>query len=218
MDGSEARGLTPIMVWRYLPLAGMLAMVFISVVVRPWLQRRRYGSSGLLLFRSGRWTQNLRDGALVIVIALLIGQATLAAAGRHALRPVVAGHAPLHDALQLAGAVLLVGGVALLAAAQLNLGASWRVGIREGEAPGLVTSGLYRYCRHPIYLGLLTALAGYAALLPTALSLVLLAVAYAGARAQAAAEEAYLERAYGEAFVAYARGAGRFLPWLGRRR
>jgi protein-S-isoprenylcysteine O-methyltransferase Ste14 len=110
----------------------------------------------------------------------------------------------------------LFAGIAFLAAAQLNLGASWRVGINENEAPGLVKSGLYRFCRHPIYLGLLTALAGYAALLPTLLSLVLLAAAYVGARAQAAAEEAYLRRTYGEAFDAYARRVGRFLPAIGK--
>jgi protein-S-isoprenylcysteine O-methyltransferase Ste14 len=96
------------------------------------------------------------------------------------------------------------------------MGASWRIGIKEGEAPGLVTSGLYRFCRHPIYLGLLAALAGYAALLPTPLSLALLAAVYLGARVQAAAEETHLDRTYGEAFRAYARRTGRFLPGIGR--
>jgi protein-S-isoprenylcysteine O-methyltransferase Ste14 len=96
------------------------------------------------------------------------------------------------------------------------MGASWRVGIKEGEAPGLVTGGLYRFCRHPIYLGLLTAIAGYTALLPTPLSLVLLAATYAGVRIQAAAEEAHLARTYGDAYRDYARRVGRFLPRLGR--
>ena len=122
----------------------------------------------------------------------------------------------MHDLLQIAGAILLGGGIALLAAAQLNMGASWRIGIKEGDAPGLVTGGLYRFCRHPIYLGLLTALAGYTALLPTPLSLALLTAAYIGVRVQAAAEEAYLERTYGDTFRAYARRVGRFLPGLGR--
>jgi protein-S-isoprenylcysteine O-methyltransferase Ste14 len=118
--------------------------------------------------------------------------------------------------LQVAGATLLFAGIAVLAAAQLNLGASWRVGIKEDEAPGLVQDGLYRFCRHPIYLGLLTALVGYTLLLPTALSLALLAAAYVGARMQAAAEEAYLRRTYGEAFDVYARSVGRFLPGVGQ--
>jgi protein-S-isoprenylcysteine O-methyltransferase Ste14 len=203
------------MLWRALPLAGMVALGVISFGVRPWLQRRRYGSSGVLLFRSGRWRQHLREAAFLVQIALLVGQAVLAITNRHALHPLVAGHGLPYDLLRVAGAILLLGGIALLAAAQLDMGASWRIGIKEGEAPGLVVGGLYRFCRHPIYLGLLAALAGYAALLPTILSLMLLAAAYVGARAQIATEEAHLERTYGEAFRAYARRVGRFLPGLG---
>jgi protein-S-isoprenylcysteine O-methyltransferase Ste14 len=203
------------MFWRDLPLVGMVLLVFVAACVRPLLQFRRHGTFGILLFRSGRRSQNLRDGAFVVQVALLIGQAAVAASGRHGPNLLIAPQGPLHGVLQWAGAVLLLGGIALLAAAQLNMGASWRIGIKEGEAPGLVTAGLYRFCRHPIYLGLLIALAGYAALLPTPLSLALLAAAYAGARAQAAAEEAYLDRTYGEAFRAYAGRTGRFLPGVG---
>jgi protein-S-isoprenylcysteine O-methyltransferase Ste14 len=204
------------MSWRFLPLAGMVAIVLITVCVRPWLQLRRHGTSGVLLFRSGRWTQNLRDAALVVLVATLIGQAATAAAHRHAPFLLVAEEGALCEALQIAGAALLLAGIALLAAAQLNMGASWRIGVNEGEAPGLVTGGLYSFCRHPIYLGLLAALTGYAMLLPTPLSLVLLAAALVGARLQAAAEEAYLLRTYGETYRAYARRVGRFVPWVGR--
>jgi protein-S-isoprenylcysteine O-methyltransferase Ste14 len=98
------------------------------------------------------------------------------------------------------------------------MGASWRIGIEEGARPGLVTGGLYRYSRNPIYVGLLLTVAGYAALLPTVLSLVLLAGSYAGIRMQIAAEEAYLAATYGDAFGDYAARVGRLLPGLGRRR
>jgi protein-S-isoprenylcysteine O-methyltransferase Ste14 len=201
---------------RYLPLAGVVLIILITVGLRPWLQYRRHRTFGILLFQSGKPAQNVRDALLMVLVALLIGQAAAAAVGRREARLLIAGDGAAHDLLQVAGAILLLGGIALLAAAQLNMGASWRIGIKEGEAPGLVKSGLYRLCRHPIYLGLITALAGYAALLPTPLSLALLAAAYAGVRVQAAAEEAYLERTYGEAFRAYASRVGRFLPGIGR--
>lgn len=118
----------------------------------------------------------------------------------------------------MTGALLLFGGIALLIAAQLDLGASWRIGIEEGASPGLVTGGLYRFCRNPIFLALIVIVAGYALLLPTRLSLILLVGAYIGVRQQASAEEAYLMRTYGDSYRAYARRVGRFLPGLGRLR
>jgi protein-S-isoprenylcysteine O-methyltransferase Ste14 len=204
------------MSWRYLPLAGIVLMVVIAACVRPWLQYRRHGTFGIHLFRSGKRVQDLRDAGVVVLVVLLTVQGAVVATSRHEPSLLIAGQGALRGVLQVAGAALLLGGIALLAAAQLNMGASWRIGIKEGEAPGLVTAGLYRFCRHPIYLGLLMALTGYAALLPTPLSLALLAVAYAGARAQAAAEEAHLDRTYGERFRAYAHRTGRFLPGVGR--
>jgi protein-S-isoprenylcysteine O-methyltransferase Ste14 len=204
------------MFWRSLPLVGMLSIVLIAGCLRPWLQYRRHGTFGVLLFRSGRRDQNVRDALLVGLVALLIGQAVALAVEPRALKFAVGRRDAPQGLLEVAGAVLLFGGIALMAAAQLNLGASWRIGIKEGDAPGLVVGRLYRFCRHPIYLGLLMAIAGYAALLPTGLSLALLAATYGGVRVQAAAEEAYLERTYGEAWRAYARRTGRLLLGLGR--
>ena len=204
------------MLWRSLPLAGMAVIVVITVCVRPWVHYRRYGTLGLVLFRSGKPSQDRRDAALVAVIALLTAQAAVAAIGRREAWLLMIGPGLARDLLQTIGAFVMAAGIALLAAGQLNMGASWRVGIRDEDAPGLVTGGLYRLCRHPIYLGLLTAVVGYAALLPTAVSSVLLAATYARLRIQAAAEEAYLERTYGAAYRGYARSVGRFLPGIGR--
>jgi protein-S-isoprenylcysteine O-methyltransferase Ste14 len=204
------------MLWRYLPLAGMLLIIVITVFVRPWLQYRRYGTFGLVLFQSGKRSQDLRDAALVVVMALLIVQAAVAAASRHEPALLMLAPGTARDLLQVAGALALPVGIGLLASGQLNMGASWRVGIKEGDVPGLVTSGLYRFCRHPIYLGLLTAVVGYAALLPTVFSLVLLVAVYIRVRIQTSAEEAHLERTYGTAYRDYASCVGRFVPGIGR--
>ncbi len=180
------------------------------------MQFRRYGISGVLLFRSGRPGQTLRDGLLVALFVLLLGQAILAAGWPQTLAPLHEGDAAATTLRRVVGAVLLFGGIALLVMAQLHLGASWRIGIEEGAAPGLVTSGLYRLTRNPIYLALLIVVAGYALLLPTTLSLVLLLGTWVGVRRQVAVEEAYLLRTYGAAYRSYAGSVGRFLPGIGR--
>lgn len=194
---------------RLLPLAAVLAAFVLACCWRTWLQHRRHGDWGIVLFRSGSGAQHLRDAMLVALFPLLFGQAVAAAAWPD-LVPVSRGP------LAAAGAALLAGGTGLLVAAQLHLGASWRIGIDESAKPGLVSRGLYRFSRNPIYLALLVVLAGYTLLLPTALSLVVLFATIIGIRRQVGAEERYLEERYGEEFREYARRVARFLPGAGK--
>ena len=203
------------MIWRFLPLSGVVLLIAITLCLRPLLQFRRHGTSGIFLFRSGNAAQNIRDGLLIVFFAVLLGQA-IVATRPGSLDLLVAEHGPLHQALQIAGAAVMLCGIAFLAIAQLHLGASWRIGIQEGAKPGLVTDGLYRYSRNPIYLGLLTTLLGYCALLPTVLSAILLVGTTIGMRAQIAGEEAYLIATYGDAFREYARRVGRLVPGIGK--
>lgn len=202
--------------FRYLPLAGALLLAA-TVAWRLWLQHYRYGSSGVFLFRPGSRAQIARDSMALVLLALLVGQAVVAAVWPESL-PLSEADRRAMPAFRLAlGTVLLFGGLLLLVSAQLNLGASWRIGIEEGARPGLVTGGLYRFCRNPIFLAMLVILTGYTLLLPTLLSAVLLAGAYVGLRQQIAAEEDYLLRTYGEEYREYARRTGRLLPGIGKK-
>jgi protein-S-isoprenylcysteine O-methyltransferase Ste14 len=201
--------------FRYLPLAGTLFLVAIVCVWRPWLQRRRHGTWGLVLFKGGP-AQRARDAMLFLLPVLLIGQAAVAAWWPHALPLSEADLRAAPGVRHVFGAVLLFGGLLLQAAAMLHLGASWRIGIDESARPGLVTGGLYRFTRNPIYFALIVALAGYTLLLPTLLSALVLVGACVAIRQQILEEESYLVRAYGEQYRNYARRVGRLLPGVGK--
>jgi protein-S-isoprenylcysteine O-methyltransferase Ste14 len=201
----------------WLPLVGVVLFLFV-LLWRSWWQRRRYGSRGVLLFASGRWEESARDALGVALALLLVGQAVVAAVRPRSLAPITTMDPPATLIGNVTGALLLFGGIALLVAAQLNLGASWRIGIEEGVRPGLVTNGFYRFCRNPIFFAILVILAGYALLLPTRLSFLLLIGAFIGIRQQVLTEEAYLSRTYGDAYRTYARRVGRFVPGIGKLR
>ena len=71
-------------------------------------------------------------------------------------------------------------------------------------ASSLVTSGIYRLTRNPMYLGMALLQAGVALLFDSLLALILVPVAMALIQTQVIArEEAYLERAFGDEYRAY---------------
>src|SRR5262249_3120964 len=155
------------MIWRVLPLAGAVLLVGIPLCWRPWLHYRRHGSWGIALFRSRRPGPLGRGGLAVVAFLLLLGQGFAAAAWPASIAPLGAASALSLAVRRAVGALLLLGGLSFLVAAQLDLGASWRIGIEEDARPGLRTGGLYSGCRNPIYVGLRVTLAGYAPPLPT---------------------------------------------------
>ncbi len=206
------------MVASALPLIAVLVFYGLGFGWRTWVQLRRYGSSGIVLFRSGRPGQHLREALFVVLAVVLFAEAALAAVAPRRLPGLVPLAPATAAVLRATGTVMVLGATALMLAAQLDLGASWRVGIDEGARPGLVTGGLYRYSRNPIYVAMLTALLGFALLLPSWISLGLLIGAGLGIRRHVRDEEAYLARTYGEEYRRYAARVGRFVPGVGRLR
>jgi isoprenylcysteine carboxyl methyltransferase (ICMT) family protein YpbQ len=77
-------------------------------------------------------------------------------------RPVRAQFIPHSDVIQIAGVTVTVLGIAFAIWARLHLGKNWSPGPSIQEEHQLVTSGPYRFVRHPIYTGVLFGLFGSA--------------------------------------------------------
>jgi len=92
------------------------------------------------------------------------------------------------------------------------LGTAWRIGVSRREKTDLVRHGPYRYVRHPIYLFQVIMLLGVIFLLPTASSVILLAVHLACVIVKSLDEEAYLLGVHGSEYQEYLSKTGRFLP------
>jgi protein-S-isoprenylcysteine O-methyltransferase Ste14 len=64
--------------------------------------------------------------------------------------------------LEAVGTIVFVSGLAFAVWARIHLGRNWGVPMTQRAEPELVTSGPYRYLRHPIYTGILMGLLGTA--------------------------------------------------------
>lgn len=201
---------------RWGPLIAFLVFLGVGVVWRSYAHYQRHGEWGIQLFHRGGWVQRIRDGLFLVVVVLLFVQVLAFAVAPDAIERALVLPAALAPFAKVGGAALVALGTLVMAVAQIQLGASWRIGIDPAARPGLVTRGIYRYCRNPIFLAMFMGLAGLALWVPTWISLAILASAAWAIRAQVLDEERYLLGAYGDDYRAYASQVGRFLPGLGR--
>jgi len=114
-----------------------------------------------------------------------------------------------------AGLGLLLGGHGLVIWATFSLGSSFGLRPRVIAEHRLIRHGPYRFVRHPLYAGLHALYVGTFLLVPCALFLLSAIAAAIGNALRAQAEEHVLSARYGEAYRAYARSVGRFLPKVG---
>jgi protein-S-isoprenylcysteine O-methyltransferase Ste14 len=117
--------------------------------------------------------------------------------------------------LALPGCLLALAGPALVLRARAELGSAWSLVPKADQRTGLVTTGLYRLVRHPIYLGLSLLAVGEALAFGSwpAVLIVLSGIVPTFAW-RARAEETLLSRTFGERYALYRRQTKMIIPYL----
>ena len=120
---------------------------------------------------------------------------------------------PSSDMLTLAGTVLVALGLGFTVWARLHLGRNWSGSVTVKDEHSLVRSGPYRRVRHPIYTGLLLAIAGTALPIgevrgPVALLLVLAAFLW-----KIRVEEQRMSETFPD-YVGYRRESAALIPFV----
>ncbi|MGH8507407.1 MAG: methyltransferase family protein [Gammaproteobacteria bacterium] len=116
--------------------------------------------------------------------------------------------------LRVIGAAIYFAGLAIAVIGRLQLGKNW-VDLEDYQViPGqsLVTYGIYRYIRHPIYAGDILLIVGLELALNSWLVLGAFIPLFIAIR-QASAEEALLSQVF-PAYSAYCRQTKRFIPYI----
>lgn len=110
---------------------------------------------------------------------------------------------------------MFIAGVVVCVWARQAMGDSWAHGadyqVRPGQA--LITTGPFRFIRHPIYAGLLLIFLGLELALTSWLAILIVPLTILVLH-QARAEEQLLLAAFGEQYCSYQKHTGRFFPKL----
>jgi protein-S-isoprenylcysteine O-methyltransferase Ste14 len=122
------------------------------------------------------------------------------------------GFGALSPELALVGDVLCIAGLAFAVWARLALGRNWGMPMTLHEQPDLVTSGPYRFVRHPIYTGVSAMFVGTAFVFPIGVIGGILTILYLVF--SALREERDMERRFGDAYSQYRRGSKMLLPFV----
>lgn len=113
--------------------------------------------------------------------------------------------------IQYTGITLMLFAFAWVVIAQYQMQDSWRIGIDTKTKTRLVTSGLFRFSRNPVFTGMLTSLAGLFLARPDVVTLFFFLTAYFLIQVQVRLEEAFLLQEHGLVYQQYQLKTRRFL-------
>jgi Ca2+/H+ antiporter, TMEM165/GDT1 family len=202
-------------------LAGWIALgIALLAGAAGWVVRRRppahpggRGPGPYPAPRRGRPTRLL--ARLLYGVSMLLGLAAPLLVAADVLQPI-----PLlaNPGWVVVGAGVMLLGVALLLAAQVEV-RQVRARWWRGEAgPTLVTRGVYKLVRNPGLTGMVVAMAGTLLMVPTLLAVVATVLLVVAVQIEVrAVREPDLASLFGQDFAEYQGRTGRFLPRIGQR-
>ena len=193
---------------KHLPILMMILFLLIIIIGRVVLQFALAGDSGI---RSGT---KLRTKKEMLISFLMFG-----VVGIQALLAWLFSTSRLEAQIEFGvistgvGVALCIIGIAFSSYAQYAMGKEWRIGVDPGERTELVTTGIYKKIRNPIYTGCIVHGTGLIILAPHILFFVTGVVGYFAVRAYVRdIEEPYLVELHGGNYRQYMTQTGSFFP------
>ena len=195
---------------RQLPILMMVAFLLVIIVGRVLFQFVLTGNSGI---RSGTKLKTKKEMYIsFLMFGIVVVQALIAwLISSSRIQP----HIELGFLGTWMGLIICILGILFSSYAQYAMGKEWRIGVDPDEETQLVTTGIYKIVRNPIYTGCIVHGTGLILLAPHILLLVTGLVGYFAIRAYVKEiEEPYLISLHGEKYRQYMSQTGSFFPRL----
>jgi protein-S-isoprenylcysteine O-methyltransferase Ste14 len=128
--------------------------------------------------------------------------------------PEFARALPAYAMLRWAAMVVAVGCLLLTFKCWARMGSDWRMDVSVHKPTNLITDGLFRHIRHPIYAFSMLLMLCSAVIVPTIPMAVAAVIHIVLWNLKARNEERHLLHAHGEVYQTYLQRTGRFFPRL----
>ncbi len=186
----------------YLP-AFLLIYLAVTFVIPSY---RVYKQTGInpVKFDKEDTAHNYIGFVMKILIALLIGVVLVFSLANPYYDVHIKTEFDQEDmALDIAGLVILHISIIWIVVAQAQMRSSWRIGIDKVNKTELVTTGIFRVSRNPIFLGMIATVFGLILILPNFLTFFCQFTSYFIIQIQIRLEEDFLEKEHGEKYLYY---------------
>ena len=108
---------------------------------------------------------------------------------------------------------LAIVGLIITVIGQQQMGSSWRAIVAKSKRTELITHGLFKYSRNPVYMGTLILFFSVVILFPHILMLICFLFAYSSIELLVRFdEEPHLRKVHGEEYESYCKRVNRFFP------
>jgi len=114
--------------------------------------------------------------------------------------------------VEIAGIATVVAGLGFAVWARLHLGRNWSAMVTVKESHQLIKSGPYRLVRHPIYFGMIVAMAGAAVVNRELRGVVSVVLLFLGFFIKSRIEDRFMEDTFGAEYEAYRKATGALIP------
>jgi protein-S-isoprenylcysteine O-methyltransferase Ste14 len=115
------------------------------------------------------------------------------------------------DSVKSVGSVLMMLSLCWIFLAQVHMGQSWRIGFNKNDTAPLISTGVFRFSRNPVFLGMIITQIGFFLVMPNAVTFMVLSQVYQLLQIQGRLEEEYLTSVHGDEYKKYFKQTRRWM-------
>jgi protein-S-isoprenylcysteine O-methyltransferase Ste14 len=188
-----------------------LAIFYILFLGRTILLYR----NGIKVWVIGTSTKKISEIILekiLLPLALVISFIFIIITALHISLPVIISYCLINITwLKYIGIMFCYIGLIIFLLALISFGKSWRIGIDENNSNELITNGMFKYSRNPIFLFMDIYFVGIMLIYPNIVFILLAMGTIVGIHLQILREEEFLLKKFGEKYIEYKNKTRRYI-------